>query len=111
MEQARTIGLLTALGMNPRGLRGIFLYHAGIIAGLGILTGNIISLTVYYLQKQTGFLKLSEATYYMSQVPVRMTWWHVALIDLATLALCLLCMWLPSLYIRRIQPARVLQFK
>jgi lipoprotein-releasing system permease protein len=111
IEQARMVGLMTALGMDPASLKSVFLYHAGIIAALGILAGNIISIGFYYLQKTTGILRLSEATYYMSQVPVRMNWWYVILVDLATLLLCMLCMWLPSLYIRRIQPARVLQFK
>lgn len=111
VEQARTVGLLKALGMNDGSQRKMFLYYATLIAFAGILLGNIIGLGFCYLQQQTGFLQLSEATYYMSQVPVRINWWYVLLIDAATLVICILCMWLPSLYIRRIQPARVLQFK
>ena len=111
VEQARLIGLLKALVMTQRGTQQIFLFHSGVIALAGILLGNLIGLSVYFLQKQTGFLKLTEATYYVSEVPVRLLWWHVAVIDIATLVLCLFCMWLPSLYIRRIQPAKVLQFK
>jgi hypothetical protein len=38
-------------------------------------------------------------------------WWHVVATDAATLALFIVCMWLPALYIRTIQPAKVLQFK
>ena len=111
VEQARLIGLLKALGMTQRGTQQIFLFHSGVIALAGILLGNLIGLSVYFLQKQTGFLKLTEATYYVSEVPVRLLWWHVVVIDVTTLLLCLFCMWLPSLYIRRIQPAKVLQFK
>jgi len=111
VEKARMVGLLKALGMLPSTMQQIFLYHAGLIAFAGILSGNILGLGLCFLQKQTGFIKLSEATYYVSQVPVRINWWYILLIDAATLLLCLLCMWLPSLYIRRIQPARVLQFK
>lgn len=111
VEKARMVGLLKALGMLPKTMQQIFLYHAGLIAFTGILAGNILGLGLCMLQKQTGFIKLSEATYYVSQVPVRINWWYMLLIDAATLLICLLCMWLPSLYIRRIQPARVLQFK
>lgn len=111
VEQARMVGLLKALGMRHSSQRSIFLYYSSLIAFAGMLLGNIIGLGVCYLQQRTGFLKLSEATYYMSQVPVRINWWYVLLVDLVTIVLCVLCMWLPSLYIRRIQPARVLQFK
>lgn len=111
VEQTRTVGLLKALGMQYGSVRSIFLYYATLIACSGIALGNVLGLGLCFLQQQIGFLKLSEATYYMSQVPVRINWWHVLLVDLATLLICVLCMWLPSLYIRRIQPARVLQFK
>jgi lipoprotein-releasing system permease protein len=111
VEQARMVGVLKAQGMQSGDIRKIFLYHAGLIAAVGILLGNIIALGICWLQASTGFLTLPEATYYVQQVPVRVIWWHPVLISMATLVLCILCMWLPSLYIRRIQPAKVLQFK
>jgi lipoprotein-releasing system permease protein len=111
VEQARMVGLLKTQGMTFGGIQKIFLYHAGLIAGMGILLGNLVAGTVYWLQVKTGFLTLSEASYYVKEVPVRLLWWQPVVINLATLVLCILCMWLPSLYIRRIQPAKVLQFK
>jgi lipoprotein-releasing system permease protein len=111
VEQARMVGILKAQGLTAGAMRWVFLYYAGLISGVGIMVGNIIALTLGWVQASTGFIKLSEASYYMNTVPVNMVWWHVALIDIATLVVCILCMWLPTLYIRRIQPARVLQFK
>ena len=111
VEQSRMVGLLKALGMGLQKMQGIFLYHAGIIAGIGILLGNVLALGLCWLQLKTGFMTLSEETYYMKQVPVRINWWQVVMVDAGTLVLCLLCMWLPTLYIRRVRPAQVLQFK
>ncbi|MCB0699792.1 MAG: ABC transporter permease [Chitinophagales bacterium] len=111
VEQARMVGILKTMGMAEKPLRRVFLYHALFIGGMGVLLGNVLGLGLCMLQQQTGFLKLSEATYYMQYVPVRLIWWHPVLISIATLVLCILCMWLPTLYIRRILPARVLQFK
>lgn len=111
VEQAKMVGILKALGMTQGKMQQVFLYHSAIIAGAGILAGNILSLGLCWLQHKYGFLTLSESTYYMKEVPVRINWWQVAVIDISTLALCVICMWLPSLYIRRILPARVLQFK
>ena len=47
----------------------------------------------------------------MSSVPVTIIPWQVLALDGATLLLCVACTALPLLYIRRIQPARVLQFQ
>lgn len=111
VEQSRMIGVLKAQGMPNSGIMRIFYYHAALIAGAGIVLGNIIGLGFCFLQKKTGFLTLSESTYYMKYAPVRILWWQPVLIDTVTLVLCILCMSLPALYIRRILPVRVLQFK
>ncbi len=111
VEQAKMIGLLKALGMAIKNMRRLFLYYSGLIAAIGVLAGNILALSICWLQLKTGFLQLSEDTYYMKYAPVRLYWWQVVAIDAATLLVCVLCMWLPTLYIRRIRSARVLQFK
>lgn len=111
VEHARMVGLFTAMGMSLNHIRRIFLYHAAIIAAWGILLGNIVGLGLCWLQKKTGFIELPESTYYIKQVAVKIVWWHPLVIDVFTFVICLLCMWLPTLYIRRIQPAKVLQFK
>jgi len=111
VDRAMMIGLLKALGMPFEGTRNIFLAIAGLIGAVGILLGNVLALGLCWLQVRFGFMKLPEESYSMRYVPIRIIWWEVGLIDVVTLALCVLCMWLPALYIRRIQPARVLQFK
>lgn len=111
VDRASMIGLLKALGMTFESTRNIFLGIAGLIGSMGIVLGNILALTLCWLQLHFGILKLPEETYYMRYVPVKIVGWQIAAIDIATLALCIICMWLPALYIRRIQPARVLQFK
>jgi lipoprotein-releasing system permease protein len=111
VDRARMIGLLKALGMQFEMTRNIFLAIAGLIGGAGILAGNILALGFYWLQVRFGIVKLPEQAYYMKYAPVRIIWWQVVVIDVATLLLCVICMWLPALYIRRVHPAKVLQFK
>lgn len=111
VNQARMVGLLKALGMPEGQMRQIFLYHAALIGFTGIVIGNIIAIGLCVLQQQTGFLTLSETAYSMQYVPVQIIWWHPVVISICTLLLCILCMWVPTLYIRRVQPAKVLQFK
>ncbi len=111
MDRARMIGLLKALGMPFGETRNIFLGIAGLIGTGGIIAGNIFGLGLCLLQDKYGLIKLDEANYYMRYAPIKVVWWHVLVIDVTTLALCVICMWLPALYIRKVQPAKVLQFK
>jgi lipoprotein-releasing system permease protein len=111
VDRAKMVGLLAALGMPFEATRNIFLSIAGLIGAVGILMGNLVAFIICGLQSRFGFMKLPEQEYFMSTVPIKIIWWHVAVIDVVTLALCIFCMWLPALYIRRIQPAKVLQFK
>jgi lipoprotein-releasing system permease protein len=111
VDRASMIGLLKALGMPFEGTRNVFLALAALIGTTGILLGNILALGLCWLQTRFGIFTLPEQTYYMKYVPIRIIWWQVALIDVVTLVVCILCMWLPTLYIRRVHPARVLQFK
>lgn len=111
VNQARMVGLLKTLGMAEGQMRKIFLYHASLIGMAGIVLGNILAIGLCVLQQQTKFLKLSETGYSMQYVPVEIIWWHPVVVSILTMVLCILCMWLPTLYIRRVQPAKVLQFK
>lgn len=111
VDRAVVVGLLKALGMPEAGLRAIFLYLAGLIGAWGLLLGNIFGIGLCLIQQKFGLLHLPEDTYYMHTVPIRLIWWHIALIDVGTLLVCTICMTVPTLYIRRIHPARVLQFK
>lgn len=111
VNQARMVGLLKTLGMAERQMRTIFLYHATLIGVAGVVAGNILAIGLCVIQQQTHILKLSETGYSMQYVPVHIVWWHPVIISLCTMVLCILCMWIPTLYIRRVQPAKVLQFK
>lgn len=111
VDRAPMIGLLKALGMPYDSMRNIFLGISALVAGLGILFGNIFALGLCFLQLNYGIIKLPEASYYMQYAPIKLIWWQVLAVDAGTLLLCVFCMWLPTLYIRRVQPARVLQFR
>ncbi len=111
VDRAVMIGLLKALGMPYNAMRNVFLSIAAIVGGVGVLLGNILALSLCYIQQTYGVLTLPENSYYMRYAPIKVIWWQVAAVDITTLVLCVLCMWLPTLYVRRVQPAKVLQFK
>ena len=111
VDRAAMVGLLKALGMPFGSLVWVFLYLSGLIGLVGVIAGNVLALGLAWLQWYFGLVTLPEETYYMKFAPVYISWPWVALIDITTVVLCVVCMWLPALYIRRIQPAKTLQFK
>lgn len=111
VDRARAIGLFKALGQTGASISAVFVWLAGLVGAVGVLVGNILGLGLCWAQQAFGVFTLPEETYYMRQVPVRIVWWHIALIDGATLLACFLCLWLPALYVRRIHPVRALGFR
>ncbi len=111
IDRAKMIGLLKALGMPFADTRNIFLAIAALIGVAGIVLGNVLGLGLCWLQDRFGLVPLPEESYYMKYVPVRVIWWHIVVLDVVTLVLCVLCMLLPALYVRKVHPAKVLQFK
>ncbi|MDR2692317.1 MAG: ABC transporter permease [Dysgonamonadaceae bacterium] len=110
LERANMIGTLKALGENDAGVRKIFLYVSAFLIAKGLFWGNLIALSVCFIQKQTGILKLNPETYYLSEVPVEINWIYILLINLGTLAATLLLLVGPSCLIARISPAETIRF-
>lgn len=111
VERASITGVLKALGLNNNATQKIFLYIALLTGSLGVFIGNVLAIGICLAQQKFGFLKMEEANYFMDTVPMQLNFRYILLVDLATILITVLCMWLPTIYVRRMQPAKVLQFK
>lgn len=110
LERSRMIGILKSLGSPNRSIRRIFIYLSGFLISRGLLWGNLLGLGIFMLQKTTGMIRLDPSSYYMEIVPVHLSLLHFLLLNAGALAVTLLMMVLPSLYISRIAPDRTLRF-
>jgi lipoprotein-releasing system permease protein len=110
LDRTNMIGTLKALGATDRSVIRIFLLHAGRLILLGLLIGNALGLGLCFLQQQTGLVELDEASYYVKTVPIGINWWHVLLLNLATLVLCQLALLFPALIVTRITPVKAIRF-
>jgi lipoprotein-releasing system permease protein len=111
LERIRMIGVLKALGADNWTIQKIFLRHSAIITITGILTGTLLALAILYLQVKTGFIKLQEEAYYMSEAAVKIDWLEILLICGGTLIATFLVLMIPSIIARKIQPVKAIHFR
>lgn len=110
LERTLTIGLLKTMGASNGLIIRIFLRKAAVIIGSGLLIGNAIGLGFCYLQSYTGLIKLNQETYYLSEVPISLSYDLVIALNGFTFLICFVILLAPSLLITRLKPARVIRF-
>lgn len=111
LERTPMIGVLKAIGTSDGSIQRIFLYQGGIITLFGLILGNAFGLIVCWLQQRYGFITLPEDSYFISKAVVKLEWWHLVLVNAGTFVICFLVLMIPTLIVRRMQPARAIQFR
>lgn len=111
LERTNMIGVLKALGADNLAIRKIFLSFSVFLIGRGMLYGNIIGLSLCFLQSQFHIFKLDPATYYVDRVPVEFNIWIYLLLNVCTVVVAVLMLIGPSYLVTRIHPARSIRFE
>lgn len=111
LERTQMIGILKSLGMNNGSIRKIFIYNAGYIIFFGLLFGNILGISIAWLQKHFQFIQLDEANYYLSTAPIAINGWTILWLNVATLIVTLLFLIIPTMLVSRITPVKALRFE
>lgn len=110
LDRSQMVGVLKAVGASNWTTRKIFLYQASYILGYGLLIGNVIGIALAVLQQQTHFIKLDEASYYLTHAPIAFDWWTILWINVSTFAVVTVCLILPTFLVAKINPVKVLSF-
>ncbi len=111
LERTHMIGVLKALGSSNWSIRKVFLYNASYLVGLGLLWGNIIGISLLFIQQQFSILEFPDPEqYYVSIIPVHIGLDYILLLNIGTFIACLLMLLIPSIIISKISPVKAIRF-
>lgn len=111
LEKTKLIGLLKAMGGNNWSVRKIFLYNASYIVLVGLFWGNLIGLSLLFIQKYFGLFPLDPTNYYVTEVPVYINMWYILWLNIGTFVICFLLLLIPSQIITKISPVKAIRFE
>lgn len=110
LERTKMIGVLKAMGAENPLIRKIFLIQSSYIVLRGLIFGNLVGIALCLLQKEFSFIKLDEASYYLSTVPIHLNTVHILLLNVGTFIVNIAMLVVPSMVISRISPERTIKF-
>lgn len=111
LEKTKLIGLLKAMGSNNWSVRKIFLFNASYIVLVGLFWGNLIGLSLLFLQQKLKLFPLDPSSYYVTEVPVYMSFGYVLSLNFGTFVVCFLLLLIPSQIITKISPVKAIRFE
>lgn len=111
LERTNFIGILKALGASNARMRHIFLYFSFFVIIRGLIYGNVLAFAIIFIQQQWHLIHLDPSVYYVEAVPVTINWLYFAIINVATLLICVLALVIPSYLISNIHPAKSIRFE
>ena len=106
-----TIGTLKAMGMNDRGIGGVFLRVASGTVLKGMLWGNALALLFCLVQGTTHFIHLNPANYFVSFVPVHIDIPSIIAVDALAYGAIMLLLLIPLMFIAKVDPADTVRVK
>jgi lipoprotein-releasing system permease protein len=110
LEKTETIGILKSLGAKNSDIIKIFFLQGMFISIAGIIIGNILGYGLCLLQLKYNLIKIPEI-YYMTTVPLELSFSIGLTITLIAIALSMLVTVVPSYLASRLNPITSLRFK
>jgi lipoprotein-releasing system permease protein len=111
LERSRMIGVLKAMGSPNKSIRQVFLYLAVFLTTRGMIWGNIIGIALVLIQNFFKVIKLNPTTYYVDFVPVNFSILHILLLNAGTIAATTLMLVIPSYFVTKISPDKIIRFE
>ena len=110
LERTQMIGILKAMGARNWSIRKVFLYFSVMLILKALVLGNILGVGICLIQQYTHVLKLDATSYYLEYIPINLTIFHLVLLNLGTIFVTMLMLLLPSYFITKVSPEKIIRF-
>lgn len=110
-ENISSIGVLKSLGMKNSGIKKVFLAKSARIVLTGLAIGNVLATAFCLLQKHFHFIRLNPENYFISYVPIDISWWSILAADVISFIAIMAILLIPCHFISRIQPSKTIRVR
>ena len=110
LERVPMVGSLNAMGASHAMIQKVFLYQASFIACAGIGLGVLIGLGLSVLQLKFQWIHLDESAYLIDVLPILIQPLQVIGVIVGTAIICYVSFLLPTIWIKKISPAKAIRF-
>lgn len=111
LEKTSFIGVLKSMGASNRMVQKIFFYQTLYLVGFGMFAGNLLGLSLGFLQMKYALIPLDPVNYYMNTVPFYIDIQSIILLNVGVLSIIGLMILWPVNTISNISPIRAIRFK
>ena len=117
IRKTREIGLLVAMGAQPRDIALSYCFQGLIVGVTGVIFGIILQGTVLHYRNEIvwGFAKLTDSSsallrfYQFNDIPARYELIDFQIVSITTILICLLAGTIPAIRALRMKPAEALR--
>ena len=110
-ENISTIGIFKSMGMTARSISKVFLASSASVVLKGMAAGNIIAVVICLLQDRFHIMKLDPVNYFVSFVPVDMSFTDILVLDVVSFVLIMVILLIPCRFIYRVDPAETVKVR
>ncbi len=110
LERVPMIGGLTAMGASHQMIRKVFMYQASFITWIGIGLGLLLGMGLSFIQMKFQIIHLDEAAYLVDRLPILIKPMQVIGVLVGTAVVSYLSFLLPTLWIKKMSPAKAVRF-
>jgi lipoprotein-releasing system permease protein len=105
IEKTKEIGMLSALGLEPRSVSMVFMGQAFMISLVGIALGNLLALGLSLFELRFHLITLPEKSYFIRHVPLEIDPLQYLAVSAGVAVLTLLFAFIPSRVAASLRPS------
>lgn len=95
LDKKKDISILQSMGTSPTDVRKIFMRSGWMICFLGLVTGVVLAVGFYALQKQFGIVPIPEG-FVVDSYPIELRWTDLLIVGITVFIIGTLAAWMPA---------------